>query len=113
MIRREFNAKIMIAEWDAADGRCRECGPDSMKLAPGNYFFDHIIPDALGGEPVQGNCQLLCRNHHEGKTRKADVPRIAKAKRQQRRHLGIKKPTTFRGWRRFGGAVVYANDRSK
>lgn len=107
-MRREFHPKIMIAAWDRANGRCEICGPSSMKLAPGNIFYDHINPDGNGGEPTLDNCQVLCRNHHDTKTHKEDVPRIAKMKRQKRKQAGVKKPRSIRAWRRFGGEIVYA-----
>lgn len=107
-MRTEFHPKVMIAAWDRADGRCELC-QSGVTLLPGDIFYDHIIPDALGGEATLENCQVLCRSHHNEKTHKTDVPRIAKAKRVQRRHVGIKKPRTITGWRKFDGTRVYAS----
>ena len=108
MTRREFHPKVMIAAWDRADGRCEMCGPNSLKLIPGDIFYDHRVPDALGGEPTLHNCQVLCRAHHDAKTFKTDVPAIAKTKRIRRREAGIRKPRTITRWRKFDGTIVQA-----
>lgn len=93
-MRRDFHPKVMIAAWDRADGCCELC-KRGVRLIPGDIFYDHRIPDAMGGEPTLENCQVLCRSHHDAKTRKHDVPNIARAKRRQRAHLGIKKKSRF------------------
>ncbi len=54
--------------------------------------FDHIIPDALGGSNELSNCAVLCIACHDAKTRKIDVPLIAKAKRISDKHNGIRGP---------------------
>jgi 5-methylcytosine-specific restriction protein A len=105
MSRREFSGKIMAAAALRAAGKCESC---TRKLLTGDYHYDHIIPDAMGGEPTLDNCAVLCRSCHSIKTRTADVPQIAKAKRRERNRFGIKKPRTIRAWRRFSGEIVYA-----
>jgi 5-methylcytosine-specific restriction endonuclease McrA len=42
--------------------------------------IDHIIPLELGGLDEDANLQALCYTHHKAKT-KADIKRIAKARR--------------------------------
>lgn len=93
-MRREFPAKIKVDAFTRAKGCCELCN-SGVKLRHGDIFYDHRIPDGLGGEPTLENCQVLCRSHHDEKTRKADVPAIAKSKRIQRREMGIKKRSTF------------------
>ncbi len=97
-MRHEFHPKVMIRAWDRADGCCELC-KTGRKLIPGDIFYDHIIADALGGEPTLENCQVLCRSHHDTKTRTHDVPLIAKGKRIRKRNAGIKKRSTFAGSR--------------
>lgn len=60
-------------------------------LTPAKFVYDHIIPDALGGDPALTNCQVLCLLCHAEKTR-ADVARISKAKRSWDRHHGVTDP---------------------
>lgn len=116
MARKEFTAKVRVAAWQRSEGRCEWIDDDghrcNVKLYPGDMHYDHIIADQLGGEPTLENCAVLCRSHHKAKTIRQDVPAIAKAKRRERAHLGIKPRTKFRGWRRFDGTPVYANDRN-
>lgn len=106
-MRREFSKAVMRDAAQRAAGRCENphCG---ARLAFGDFHYDHVIPDALGGEPTLDNCQLLCRACHAEKTGKRDIPRIAKAKRISDREKGIRKPRKITRWRRFDGSVVEA-----
>ncbi len=88
-MRREFTRAIRAAAFARAEGKCQECG---HKLMPGFTHFDHIIADSIGGEPTLDNCQVLCRVHHDIKTRTLDTPRAAKVKRIRDKHFGIVKP---------------------
>jgi 5-methylcytosine-specific restriction protein A len=110
MTRREFSAKVKVAAFNRAAERCEKC---SAPLHVGKFHYDHIVPDALGGEPTLENCAVLCRACHDVKTRKQDVPQIAKAKRVSRKHTGAHKPrATIPGgkqskWRRkIDGSIV-------
>lgn len=87
MKRREFPAKVKMAAFERADGRCEGC---SAKLVPGKYQYDHAIPDATGGEPTLSNCVVLCSNCHGSKTATMDAPRIAKTRRQSQKHVGAR-----------------------
>lgn len=105
-MRTEFSARVKAAAALRANGNCEEC---TRKLRTGDFHFDHVIPDALGGEPTLENCAVLCRSCHGLKTTQADVPRIAKSKRNFRTAHGIKKPRTMTTWRKFDGTVVRAS----
>lgn len=91
MGRRNFPKSVMVARIKAAtvDGKifCESCG-----VLCKNFQIDHIIPDGLTGEPTFENSKLLCLECHGAKT-KNDVKSIAKAKRIEAKHLGVKKPT--------------------
>lgn len=86
-MRREFSTKVRMAAWDRCGGRCEEC---TAKLFPGKFQYDHIVPDALGGEPTLENCKVLCSNCHGAKTARRDVPMVAKSNRVKARHIGAK-----------------------
>lgn len=107
-MRREFSAKVKADAAIRANGHCEGC---SRRLLAGDFHYDHEIPDGLGGEPTLENCRVLCRSCHKLKTTKADVPRIAKAKRNFRKARGIKKPSRFQTARsgpfkaKIGGGV--------
>jgi len=103
MSRREFSKEVKRAAFRRADKKCENtsCGA----LFGVKFHFDHDIADGLGGEPTLENCKVLCHACHGEKTRKHDVPLIAKTKRIQDRHNGIKKPRTMTRWRRFDGTI--------
>jgi len=86
-MRLEFSAKTKELAYRRSGGHCECCG---VPLATGNIHYDHRIANALTGEPSLENCQCLCRACHAAKTR-LDVAHIAKAKRRERRHIGIKR----------------------
>lgn len=104
-MRREFPKAVKIAAFQRSAGHCEGC---TAKLFAGGIFYDHRIPDAMGGDPVLSNCDVLCKVCHDAKTRQQDVPSIAKAKRREARNIGVKKPRTITRWRRFDGSVVTA-----
>jgi 5-methylcytosine-specific restriction protein A len=87
--RSEFPAKVKDAAYARSQGRCenKTCG---VVLTTGKFHFDHILPDALGGKPELVNCAVLCTSCHGAKTAREDVPRIRKADRQRRAHIGAK-----------------------
>lgn len=86
-MRREFPAKVKVAAFERSGGRCELC---TAPLMVGKINYDHRVPDALGGEPALANCEVLCLACHGAKTASGDVPRIAKAKREQAAHIGAK-----------------------
>lgn len=89
-MRREFSAKIKLAAWDRCGGKCECCYARIISRPE----YDHILPDALGGEPTLENCAVLCSKCHRIKTSTGDVPRIAKTKRQKRKAINAwPKPT--------------------
>ena len=92
MTRRNFPDKVKAAAFERAKGRCEKC---TAKLFVGKIHYDHRIPDAMGGEPTLGNCDVLCTACHSIKTTRADVPAIAKVKRIRAKHIGAHKPSTF------------------
>jgi 5-methylcytosine-specific restriction endonuclease McrA len=87
-MRQEFPNRVKRDAAVRANGKCEQCG---LRLRSGEYHYDHVIPDGLGGEPILSNCEVLCRTCHNIKTRTKDVPAIAKAKRNFDRERGIKK----------------------
>jgi hypothetical protein len=87
MKRLEFAGKVKDQAFARSGGRCenKACG---ALLTVGKYAYDHILPAALGGKPTLANCQVICLACHTAKTSKEDVPRIRKADRQRRKHIG-------------------------
>ena len=94
MTRRDFPRKITASAILRANGCCEACG---AKLKVGEAEVDHILPDALGGEPILANARVLCRVCHRAKSAD-DIGRIRKADRQRDRHTGaLAKPSRLKG----------------
>lgn len=92
-MRRDFPRKVKAQAILRANGCCEAC---SAKLKVGEAEVDHVLPDALGGEPVLSNARVLCRVCHRAKSAD-DIGRIRKADRQRDRHTGaIAKPSLIR-----------------
>lgn len=88
MTRREFPRKVRTAAIERAAGKCQKCG---AALKPGEAEVDHILEDALGGEPVLANAQVLCKQCHKEKT--ADrVRKIRHADRARDKNNGAIRP---------------------
>lgn len=82
----EFPNKTKLLAWERSGGLCQICG---MKII-GRAEYDHCLPLALGGLSDLPNCICVCSKCHRLKTSTSDIPRIAKAKRQERSHIGAK-----------------------
>ncbi|WP_024338010.1 HNH endonuclease [Bradyrhizobium japonicum] len=90
MSRREFSKEVKRQALKRAAGQCEAEGCGALFGV--KFHFDHVIADGLGGEPTLENCAVLCHVCHGEKTRKHDVPRIAKMKRIRDKHSGITAP---------------------
>lgn len=90
MARQEFTRSVKVAAIKRAtvNGQvyCEACGC----MTKGKFEIDHIRPDGLLGEPTIENARILCVACHKEKT-KSDVGAIAKAKRVEARHVGLRK----------------------
>lgn len=90
-MRREFSKAVKRDALRRADKKCE--GENCGALFGMKFHFDHVIADGLGGEPTLENCKVLCHACHADKTRKHDVPLIAKVKRISDKHNGIRTTT--------------------
>lgn len=92
--RRNFTAAVILARLEHAAFQCEAMLADGSrcpaKLERGRYHADHDIPDQMGGEPSIENCRVLCILCHKAKTA-VDVASIAKAKRVEAKHQGLRK----------------------
>lgn len=115
-MRQEFKKQTMREAWARCEKRCEGLLPSgercSTNLEHKPYHFDHVIPDAIGGDNSLQNCAVLCLPCHLEKTTKRDIPIIAKSKRVSDKHRGIRKPSRFPGSRdskfkkKMDGSVV-------
>ena len=77
----------------ANGGVCHLC---ERKIRVGEpWDVSHDRPLALLGEDGGDNLKVAHRACHKVHTATEDVPRIAKARRQSAKHIGIKKRSTF------------------
>ena len=87
--RVEFSAKTRDQAFARAGGKCQICG---LLFGGKKPEYDHILPAALGGDATLANCAVICGPCHRAKTAKDDVPKIRKADRQRKAHVGAELP---------------------
>ena len=85
-MRKTLNSKAREAIFDRYDRRCHICGgPITVGQ---RWDVSHPIPLALGGCDNDTNRKPAHARCHQAVTTLSDIPRIAKAKRQARKHKG-------------------------
>lgn len=91
MARREFPRAVKVAVIKRATREgviyCEKCGALAKR-----FQIDHVIADALGGEPVLSNAELICELCFSVKNPQ-DTKLAAKSKRREAIHLGAKAPS--------------------
>lgn len=103
MSRNEFSKPTKREALKRARGHCEATGewyglkPGQRCNAPLSFGveFDHVILDAISKDASLANCAAVCTRCHLYKTRTHDTPLAAKTKRQQDKHLGVKKASSF------------------
>lgn len=104
-MRRSLSTSARVRIFDAHRGICSIC---RMKIDAGQEWdVSHEVPLAIGGSDTPDNMRPAHRRCHRAITREQDLPRIAKAKRQRASHIGAKRHSGFKGWRKFNGDVVW------
>ena len=83
-VRKTKSRKQRAELFNKHAGLCHIC--QGKILVGEDWEIEHIIPIALGGEDSGDNLALAHKSCHRQKT-KADVGRVAKAKRQRSFHL--------------------------
>src|SRR5690349_7040053 len=100
-MRREFSAKTKRETLARSNGIC-ECHlilhampsdfvPCGLPLGAGNVFYEHIDPDAAGGDNGPANCAALTKTCWKIKTNKYDKPIVKRVKKRRDRNFGIKR----------------------
>jgi 5-methylcytosine-specific restriction protein A len=109
--RKRLSTADRVRIFGAADGLCHLCLGKILTGEP--WEVSHPKPLEMGGEDTDENRRPAHKVCHRDHTSRVDIPQIAKAKRRQARHLGIKKHTSrpmpgsrASGWKRkFDGTV--------
>lgn len=98
--------RVRLRIWFKFGGVCQ--GRCCRKLDAGDkWHADHKVALINGGENRESNLQLLCDWCH-GKKTKRDVAEKSVTARKQKSNLGIRKPRSIRGWKKFNGTPVFA-----
>jgi len=113
--RKTISSKQRLKLFQDHSGVCHICGG---KINVGeSWEVEHIIPIAMGGDDEPSNWRPAHTKCHKGKT-KEDVTAIAKAKRREALHNGIKisrTPMPFgknSKWKRkMDGTIVLRNPK--
>jgi 5-methylcytosine-specific restriction endonuclease McrA len=85
MARAEFSKRTKRAALARAGEVCEVC------LIRPVAEFDHLVPASIGGSNDLSNCIASCKKCHALKTRKRDVPQIAKSKRIAEKRAGVRR----------------------
>lgn len=107
----KFTLTTKLAANKRAGGFCEMCGKQFKTGEAREY--DHRNADYFSQDNSLENCVIACVQCHRQKTSTADIPAIAKSRRIRAREAGIKKPGTIKGWRKFDGTPVLANERKR
>ncbi|MBN2759496.1 MAG: HNH endonuclease [Rhodobacteraceae bacterium] len=92
--------------FEAHNGICHICG-QQIDGTKERWDADHVIALEISGDDTDANLAPAHEKCHRAKTSTEDVPRIAKAKRVQRKHQGAHRPRQKIPYRRFDGTPVY------
>jgi 5-methylcytosine-specific restriction protein A len=111
MSRKRLSTADRVRIFTAADGVCHLC--DGKITTGQKWEVSHPTPIEMGGADDDMNRRPAHKKCHATQTATVDIPQIAKAKRRQARHIGARKRTGFKGWRRFSGEIVWARDGSR
>jgi 5-methylcytosine-specific restriction protein A len=104
--RKSLTTKARVRIFELAKGVCHLC---DCKIQTGQAWeVSHAVPLEMGGPDEIQTMVPAHKACHREQTSTVDIPQIAKAKRRQARHLGIKKPRAIRAWRKFNGEIVNA-----
>ncbi|MEU7656820.1 HNH endonuclease signature motif containing protein [Micromonospora taraxaci] len=99
--------RVRLRVFDAHNGICHISGRRIQAGEP--WDIDHVIALINGGEHRESNMAPALRDKHRAKTVE-DVAIKSRDNRKRAKSLGIKKRTSFRGWRKMNGDIVFAKE---
>lgn len=84
------------------------CHISKRKIAAGEpWDTEHVVAIINGGENRETNLAPALRSKHKIKTAQ-DMAEKSRTYRKRKSNLGLRKPRTITGWRKFNGQRVYA-----
>lgn len=104
--RNNFSADTKRQAHARANGIC-ECHliphvfpqPCGRPLTAGNIFYEHVIPDRVSGRNDLDNCAALTKTCWKIKTATYDQRTVARVRKREDRHRGIRPAPTLPGSR--------------
>jgi 5-methylcytosine-specific restriction protein A len=93
--------RVRVRQYERDNGRCK-CGCNRKIMAGEAWDTDHKIALINGGQNRESNLTTLLTEHHQKIKTPRDVQIKSKTYRMQKRHLGIRKRSTFPGSRDSG-----------
>lgn len=97
--------RVRLRVFEAHGGICHISGRRIQAGEP--WDCDHVVALINGGENRESNLAPAIRDKHREKTAQ-DVAIKSRDTRKRAKSLGIKKRTSFRGWRKMNGDIVFA-----
>ena len=98
--------RVRLRVFQAKDGRCHKC---RRKIAAGErWTCEHMVALINGGANRESNLDVTCDWCLPAKNA-ADVAEKSRTYRKRKANLGVRKPRTILGWRKFNGDVVRAS----
>lgn len=105
MKRKSRTRAQRLAIFDRDNGICWRC---EQKIQVGQpWELGHIIALSCGGEDTDENVAPEHKSCNARDAHETTTPRAAKIKRVRAKHVGIRKRSGFRGWRKFNGDPVW------
>lgn len=89
-------------------GVCHLCGIRIQAERGETWEVEHVEAREISGRDDWDNLRPAHVKCHKVKTAK-DKAIIAKCNAVRNKHLGIKKRSGFKGWRKMDGTIVYAD----
>tara|TARA_R110000822_G_scaffold78676_8_gene188450 strand:+ start:1001 stop:1528 length:528 start_codon:yes stop_codon:yes gene_type:complete len=81
---------VKLRIFDLWGGRCYLTG---VRLRPGHWDLEHVIPLHAGGSNSEGNLRPAAKEPHKAKTKKERKTK-AKVDAMAKKHIGMSKPKT-------------------
>lgn len=96
--------RVRMRTLERFDKRCQFCG---REITTGErWICDHKLAIINGGPNRENNLHPICDWCDVKVKTPSDVKQKSKTYARKRKHYGIRKQSTFRGWRGFDGRTI-------
>lgn len=98
--------RVRVRVWLAKGGKCHRCERRINAERGEGWTLEHVVALVNGGENRESNLDLTCDWCLPAKNAE-DVAEKSRTYRKRSKHVGAKKRTGFRGWRKMNGDLVW------